>query len=78
MLIPDDGNLYHFSTKKMMEFFRQLKVDELAIRFCLKEKVDGKKFSRLSEADMERLSLMHPVIVHFRKRTMKKNSNFML
>ena len=78
MAIPSNGNLYHFSAKKMADFFRQLKVSEDCVRACLKEKVDGKKFSKMTESDLERLGLMHPVVVHFRRSTYKRAPNFML
>ena len=72
--IPPDGNLYHFSVKKMAEFLRQLKLEPAVVKACMKSKVDGKKFSQLMEFDMERLGLLHPVVIHFRRLTFKKKS----
>ena len=78
VVIPEDGNLYHFSTNKMSDFLRQLRLDEQSIRACRKDKIDGKKFSRMTEYDLERYGLVHPVVLHFRRLTHKKKSNFML
>ena len=76
--IPPDGNLYNFSIKKMAEFFRQIKLSDDAVRTCIKNKVDGRKFSKFNEADLEKYGLMHPVVIHFRRCTYKKRPNFML
>ena len=76
--IPGNGNLYHFSVSKMSDFFRQLKLSEDTVKVCAKAKIDGKKFSKLNEADLERYGLMHPVVVHFRHSTHKKTPTFML
>ena len=73
--LPSDGNLYDFSVKKMADFFRQLKIGEDNVHTCVKEKIDGKKFSKMSEADLEQHGLMHPVVVHFRKTTHKKSQS---
>lgn len=78
MAIPSDGNLYNFSTKKMADFFRQMRLDDDTIRRCVKDKVDGRKFSKMNEADLEKYNLMTPLVIHFRRSTYKKRPNFML
>ena len=72
VVIPPDGNLYNFSVKKFAEFLRQMSIETGPIKACIKEKIDGKKFSRMSERDMERFGIMHPVVLHFRKSTMNR------
>lgn len=62
----------------MAEFFRQLKLEEDTIQAVIRDKMDGKRFSRLTESDLERYGMMHPVVVHFRKQSRKKQPNFML
>ena len=74
VVIPTDGNLYNFSAKKLAEFLRQLKLDPVVVKACLKNKVDGKKFSQMMEFDMDRLGLIHPVVMHFRRLTFKKKT----
>lgn len=78
VVIPEDGNLYHFSVRKMAEFLRQLRIEDVSIHACINDKIDGKKFSRMSAVDLDRYGLMHPVVMHFRKLTRKKKTNFML
>ena len=76
--IPQDGNLYNFSIKKMAEFFRQMRLGDDTVRALIKDKVDGRRFSKFSEADLERYGLMHPLVIHFRRSTYKRRPNFML
>ncbi|ELU18837.1 hypothetical protein CAPTEDRAFT_210308 [Capitella teleta] len=75
VVLPNDGNLYHFSAKKMSEFLRQLKMEPAVIKNCLKNKIDGKKFSQMQESDMERYGIFHPVVAHFRSLTFKNKSS---
>jgi hypothetical protein len=78
LVIPPDGNLYHFSVKKLGEFLHQLRIDEPYIENCIKHKIDGKKFSKLTQEDLKKLGILHPVVVHFRKLTAKSKPKFML
>ena len=53
----------------MAEFFKQLRISEETANRIAKEKIDGKKFARMTEAELDTYGLMHPIVVHFRKRT---------
>ena len=71
--IPDDGNLYHLSSKKFIDLLLCLNLDRQVIDACCRRRMDGKLFSRLSEREMECSGLMNPVLLHFRRLTMKKS-----
>jgi hypothetical protein len=76
--IPDDGNLYNFSTKKFVALLDCLKLDHQVITACSKRKMDGKQFSRLSELEMEMSGLMNPLLIHFRRLTVKPQKTTIL
>jgi len=70
--IPDDGNLYQLSSRKFVELLNCLNLDRQVIEACRRRRMDGKSFSRLSEQEMAFSGLMNPVLLHFRRVTMKK------
>ena len=78
LVIPPDGNIYHFSVKKMGEFLRQMRIDDPYIENCIKHKIDGKKFSKLTQDDLKKLGILHPLVAYFRKLTGKSKAKFML
>ena len=67
--IPNDGSLASFSTDSMAAFFRCLRVEERLVGHLHKTGVDGRKFGRLKDSDLDTLQINNPVIVFFRDRT---------
>ena len=78
--LPSNGNLYGFSVRRFNEFLQTMNVDESVLKSCRRNKIDGKKFSRMTDQDLEKHGLLQPIIIYFRKQTMKtpNNSNFLL
>lgn len=67
--IPNDGNLASFSADAMATFFRYLRVEDRLINHLHRNGLDGKKFGRLKDTDLENLLLKNPVVIYFRDRT---------
>jgi hypothetical protein len=70
--IPDDGNLYHLSAARFAELVDSLRLDASVAAACRRRRLDGRQFSQLTEIEMELSGLLHPVLVHFRRLTVKK------
>lgn len=68
--IPADGNLASFSADSLAHFLRCLRLEERLVAHLHRQGLDGKKFGRLKDADLEKLHLSkNPVLVFFRDRT---------
>ena len=77
--IPDDGNLYDFSAAQMAELLGQLRVDMRGVDAVKRDVIDGRRFARMTQADLHRYGLLNAIVVHFRRATRKRTtSNFML
>ncbi|XP_021350895.1 serine/arginine-rich splicing factor 6-like [Mizuhopecten yessoensis] len=76
--IPGDGNLQNFSVDEMSVFFRCMKVDELIIQRLKRKKMDGKRFSRLKDTDLEEIGIKNPIMSYFRDRSKRQRMGFML
>ena len=81
--IPRDGSLFEFSADDMSTFLRYLGVEERIVTHVHKKSLDGVKFSKLKDSDLEALSMKNPIICHFRDRSIrekggKKKKPFML
>jgi len=76
--IPADGNIQSFSPDDMAVFFRCMKIDELIIQRLKRKKLDGKKFSRLRDIDLEEIGIKNPIVCYFRDRSKKQRIPFML
>lgn len=67
--IPDDGNLASFSADAMASFMKCLRVEDRIIGHLHRQSLDGRKFGRLKDNELENLNLKNPVLVYFRDRT---------
>lgn len=68
--IPNDGNLASFSADAMATFLRYLRIEDRLVNHLHRNNLDGKKFARLKDSDMESLGLSkNPVVVYFKDRT---------
>lgn len=81
--IPKDGNLHDFSTEDMATFFRYMGIEDRIVNHVQKKGLDGARFSRLNDSDLERLEMKNPIMCHFRDRsatakTSKKKPAFMM
>ncbi|XP_060072342.1 uncharacterized protein LOC132552210 [Ylistrum balloti] len=76
--IPGDGNIQNFSADEMTVFFRCMKIDELIIQRLRRKKMDGKRFARLKDTDLEEIGIKNPVISYFRDRSKRQRMGFML
>ena len=69
--IPDDGSLHEFSVDDMCTFLRYMGVEERIVTHAHKKGLDGHKFSKLKDSDLEGLNMKNPIICHFRDRSIK-------
>ncbi|XP_033737204.1 uncharacterized protein LOC117325223 [Pecten maximus] len=76
--IPGDGNIQNFSADEMTIFFRCMKVDELIIQRLKRKKMDGKRFARLKDTDLDEIGIKNPIISYFRDRSKRQRMGFML
>jgi hypothetical protein len=82
--IPADGSLRDFSADDMSTFLRYMGVEERIVTHTHKKGLDGHKFSKLKDSDLEALSMKNPIICHFRDKSGskekggKKKAPFML
>ncbi|XP_076463320.1 uncharacterized protein LOC143295484 [Babylonia areolata] len=67
--IPNDGSLVAFSVDAMASFFRSLRLDDRLVSHLHRNGLDGRKFGRLKDTDLDNLKLNNPVIAYFRDRT---------
>jgi len=72
--LPDDGNLYNMSAARFTDLLDCLRLDAQVSEACRRRRMDGRQFSRLSENEMELSGLLHPVLLHFRRLTVKKQA----
>lgn len=67
--IPNDSNISSFTCDQLANFLRCFNVDKKIISHLYRKKVDGKRFSRLRDSELENLGMKNPVIVFFRNRS---------
>ena len=67
--IPSDGNLASFSADAMATFLRSLRLEERLVGHLHRNGLDGRRFGRLKDADIDNLQLRNPVLLYFRDRT---------
>ena len=78
IVIPNDGNLSSFTTDDMCTFFKHMGIEDRIVNFLQKKSLDGKKFSKLKDNDLETIGISNPVIIHFREITTVKDSHQLL
>lgn len=78
LVIPKDGNLQGFSVDEMAAFFRYMKVSEEIVQILHRKELDGSKFAKLKDKTLEDLQIKNPIILHFRDRSNKGRTSFML
>ncbi|XP_071148263.1 uncharacterized protein [Mytilus edulis] len=78
LTIPKDGDLQGFSVEEMSTFFRYLRIEDNIVQRLSKKNVDGIKFSKLKDIDLENIGIKNPIVMHFRDRSCKKKIPFML
>ncbi|ESO06460.1 hypothetical protein HELRODRAFT_160632 [Helobdella robusta] len=74
LTIPNDGNLYNFGVEKFCTFLQCLVVAEVVIEKCRKQRINGRKFSKLTDSEIDSLGLRQPLIQYFKKRSFSKSS----
>lgn len=72
--LPADGNLLPFSVAQMVTIFRLLHLPGELIYRLSKSKVDGRRFARFSDQELEDLGMNNPIIRYFRDRSVQKPS----
>lgn len=78
LVIPKDGNLQGFSVDEMAAFFRYMRVSEEIVQRLHHKQLDGRKFAKLKDKTLEDLQIKNPIILHFRDRSSKGRTSFML
>ncbi|XP_064607025.1 uncharacterized protein LOC135471646 [Liolophura sinensis] len=70
--IPNDGNLYTYSVDNMMQFFKYMNFDDKIIKSLQRRKVDGRRFSKMTDDDLKKYGIDNPVVMYFRQKSEKK------
>ncbi|KAH3696603.1 uncharacterized protein LOC127861448 [Dreissena polymorpha] len=70
--IPKDGSLHEFSADDMSTFLRHMGVEERIVTHVHSKGLDGRKFSKFKDSDLERLSMKNPIICHFRDKSIRE------
>ncbi|GFR72296.1 hypothetical protein ElyMa_005701700 [Elysia marginata] len=70
--IPNDSNISSFTCDELANFLRCFNVEKKIISHLYRKNVDGKRFSRLKDSELESLGMKNPVIVFFRDRSSAK------
>ncbi|XP_065922834.1 uncharacterized protein [Magallana gigas] len=78
LVIPKDGNLQGFSVDEMALFFRYMRINEEIVQRLQRKELDGRKFAKLKDSTLEDLQIKNPIILHFRDRSNKGRTSFML
>lgn len=79
LTIPVNGNIQGLSVGDMELFFRFLNIDENTIQRLKHRKMDGKKFAKMKEKDLEDFGLKNPIVCYFKDKSKDKTGpKFML
>ena len=70
--IPGDGNIHSFSSDELSQFFRHLRIDEYIVQRLNNKRLDGRKFAKLKDKDLEDIGIKNPIICYFRNKSDKK------
>ncbi|XP_055884658.1 uncharacterized protein LOC106058952 isoform X2 [Biomphalaria glabrata] len=81
--IPNDANISNFTVDQVANFLRCFKVDERIVSHLHNKAVDGKRFARFKDSELESLGMKNAAIVFFRDKSniskhQKKKGQFML
>lgn len=79
--IPNDANLSHYTSDQLANFLKCLKVDDRIVAHLHNKSVDGKRFGKLKDSELESLGMKNPVVVYFRDKSnvkVKRKGKFML
>ena len=66
--------MYEFTVDDMATFLRHIGIEERIVTHVQKKGLDGAKFSKLKDTDLEALSMKNPIVCHFRDRSIKEKS----
>uniref|UniRef100_A0A0B6ZP48 SAM domain-containing protein n=1 Tax=Arion vulgaris TaxID=1028688 RepID=A0A0B6ZP48_9EUPU len=71
--IPNDGNISVFTSIQLANFLRCLKIDEKIISHLHRKAVDGNRFGKMTDTELDTLGMNNPVIVFFRNKSSPKS-----
>ena len=69
-----------FTVEELTTFLKHMGTSDRIINHLRKKNVDGKRFSKLSDSELETVGIKNPIIMYFRDRSTKskKSIPFML
>ncbi|XP_012942166.1 uncharacterized protein LOC106012780 [Aplysia californica] len=68
--IPNDGNISAFTADQLSNFLRCLKIDDRIISHLHRKNVDGKRFAKLKDSELESLGVsQNAVVLFFREKS---------
>ncbi|XP_029639588.1 uncharacterized protein LOC115214527 [Octopus sinensis] len=76
--IPASGNIIEFNVEEMCQFFSCFNVSQNLLETLRKRKVNGERFSRITDTELSNMRLNNAVICYFRSKCKKNANNFML
>jgi len=72
--IPSDGSIATFCVDDMTTFFKHIGVPDRLVNHLKKKSLDGKKFSKLKDSDLESIGINNPIVRHFRDKSKQGKS----
>lgn len=81
IVIPNDANISNYTSDQLANFLRCLKIDERIISHLHAKSIDGKRFAKLRDSELENLGMKNAVVIFFREKSnvkVKRKGPFML
>ncbi|RUS77665.1 hypothetical protein EGW08_014562, partial [Elysia chlorotica] len=72
--IPNDCNISAFTCDQLANFLRCFNVEKRIIAHLYRKNVDGKRFAKLRDSELENLGMKNSVIVFFRDKSSPKST----
>lgn len=76
--LPADGNLERFSLDNMVTFFSHLQFTDRILARVRRRRIDGKRFAKLTDSNINTLELNNPFVIYFRDKSKKNEPKFVL
>lgn len=76
--IPSDGNIYGFDVEEMQLFLACFNLESRLLNHLREKKLDGRRFSHLTDTDLERIGLHNIVMCYFRDKSRRISGKLML
>lgn len=67
--IPSDANISSFTSVQLANFLKCLNIEDRIISHLYRKSVDGRRFAKMKDSELETLGMNNPVITFFRSKS---------